>query len=1017
MKTTRDISVGTVAPLPIRTPHGVVRGMSVLLAFAPALPAATAEVNEPNDTLATATTTGLVGLGTITVTDARVGDGDWPERDVDIYSFVIGELIPLPVVLTVEVVSSDPQLDAFLRLFDGSGAELTNNDDRTFLDRDPHLQTYLLASGTYYVGISTSTSPHYDNTTDGSGRPGTGGTYTMSIFTKSGALPDSRFEPNDYIYSASPIGTESFTAVGEFIGDGDHGRRDVDIYRLTLDDPARIEVEVRTKLYGSMLDPAVRLRNCEDGISERTYVDPCLLGADDDRPNGSHEAAIAVGVLEHHDVYIMVSGAGNRRYDPATSGSGEMGSVGYYDLVVTVTYLEHSGIDEPNDSTPMAIHLSPFVTGRPEVVEIEGFIGDGPYAQFEGDRDFYEVTMLDETRFLTVDVAAESIDSALDPVVVLYDFQGRPVASNDNFGDSVDARLVLPVACIPVDPDVVSAYVMVMGTKQRFPNDPNRPDVDEVIIPPHALGDGPGSTGPYHLTLSVGSVDPCGGEPNDILSTATNTGIVDQGSYVCSRGWIGDGPCEDPELDADMWSVNVVHAPALLRVEVAACRSQPEPLDYSLIRVFDSNGVELTDTDPEAAYTTPNILQIILGSSGTYYIGVTGRSNYRYDPQVPCSVRYGYHGEYDILIALTQGSHRAAPPGSGQAAARTEAIQDGSPLFATRLDDTAAMIEVVDPGTGDVTVTFSAPEPRFSASEGLAYDGTHLYYVGVGQYPKLYQLDPLTGAVLDEFLLWVGSGYYSDATMLDGELYLLDYRGRSVHVIDPIYQRFTRTLRLGSSSGITVGGGLAALAGPDRLYVADAFDTRSIYEVDPQSGLLTNVLPPLPSDCCVPGDENTSCCADVDCCQEVCSIDAYCCDWEWDGVCAEEANDLCEVCATTPRLGNRPIALAGIGASTLYVGDWESQSLELIDRAGSNIGETPLATPIGSLAGEASVGPSADFDRDGDIDLLDYAILQRCFTGTEGIVNPGCEPGDRNGDGHVDLPDFAVFPNAATGPL
>jgi len=326
------------------------------------------------------------------------------------------------------------------------------------------------------------------------------------------------------------------------------------------------------------------------------------------------------------------------------------------------------------------------------------------------------------------------------------------------------------------------------------------------------------------------------------------------------------------------------------------------------------------------------------------------------------------------------------------------------------------MIEVVDPGTGNVTAMFSAPEPRFSASEGLAYDGTHLYYVGVGQYPKVYQLDPMTGAVLDEFVLWVGSGYYSDATMLDGELYLLDYRGRSVHVIDPVYQRFTRTLRLGSSSGITVGGGLAALAGPNRLYVADAFGTRSIYEVDPQWGLLTNVLLPLPSDCCMPGGKNTPCCADVDCCQEVCSIDAYCCDWEWDGVCAEKANDHCKVCAATSRLTNRPIALAGIGTSTLYVGDWESHSLELIDRTGTNIGEMLLTTPVGSLAGEASVGFFADFDYDGDIDLIDYGNFQRCFTGTEGILNPGCEPGDRNSNGRIDLADFATFPTTATGP-
>lgn len=57
-----------------------------------------------------------------------------------------------------------------------------------------------------------------------------------------------------------------------------------------------------------------------------------------------------------------------------------------------------------------------------------------------------------------------------------------------------------------------------------------------------------------------------------------------------------------------------------------------------------------------------------------------------------------------------------------------------------------------------------------------------------------------------------------------------------------------------------------------------------------------------------------------------------------------------------------------------------------------------------------------DGDRDGDLDLIDFGLLQSCFTGSKVQVVYGCESFDWDGDSHVDLFDYEVFLEQVTGP-
>ncbi len=66
------------------------------------------------------------------------------------------------------------------------------------------------------------------------------------------------------------------------------------------------------------------------------------------------------------------------------------------------------------------------------------------------------------------------------------------------------------------------------------------------------------------------------------------------------------------------------------------------------------------------------------------------------------------------------------------------------------------------------------------------------------------------------------------------------------------------------------------------------------------------------------------------------------------------------------------------------------------------------------LTASYSTGACGYMDGDGDIDLYDVAMWQRCFDPSQ--LPSGCRPGDFDDDGSVDLGDLAGFLGALTGP-
>jgi hypothetical protein len=58
----------------------------------------------------------------------------------------------------------------------------------------------------------------------------------------------------------------------------------------------------------------------------------------------------------------------------------------------------------------------------------------------------------------------------------------------------------------------------------------------------------------------------------------------------------------------------------------------------------------------------------------------------------------------------------------------------------------------------------------------------------------------------------------------------------------------------------------------------------------------------------------------------------------------------------------------------------------------------------------------SDFDRDGDVDMVDFAHLQRCYTGSTAQTDPTCFDACLDDDNRVNAADMALFDACYSGP-
>ncbi|MDJ0973543.1 MAG: hypothetical protein QNJ98_03720 [Planctomycetota bacterium] len=172
-------------------------------------------------------------------------------------------------------------------------------------------------------------------------------------------------------------------------------------------------------------------------------------------------------------------------------------------------------------------------------------------------------------------------------------------------------------------------------------------------------------------------------------------------------------------------------------------------------------------------------------------------------------------------------------------------------LFATTTDSANARAEAVvelDPATGAELNRFALPEvtPSGYGFDGLAFDGTHLWFITGDNTGTLYQLDPDTGAVLDSDPITPPAGAISTfdgLAALGGLVYISDGNG-FILVFDPASDTVVNSFDVATlnASVTTISGGVAGFVGLDGLVVTD-FISKTVYELDPATGIVRGSWP------------------------------------------------------------------------------------------------------------------------------------------------------------------------------
>lgn len=106
---------------------------------------------------------------------------------------------------------------------------------------------------------------------------------------------------------------------------------------------------------------------------------------------------------------------------------------------------------------------------------------------------------------------------------------------------------------------------------------------------------------------------------------------------------------------------------------------------------------------------------------------------------------------------------------------------DGSSVWAA----IGPQLIAIDPAKGDITRRLEC-----AGDAGTAFDGKHLYQIAESRIDKI---DPATGSVLASIPA-PGGGNDSGLTWAEGSLWVGDYRGRSIHQIDPETGAIRRTI-------------------------------------------------------------------------------------------------------------------------------------------------------------------------------------------------------------------------------
>jgi hypothetical protein len=371
--------------------------------------------------------------------------------DVDVYSFQAAAGAKV-TIRTNPLVDGVP-MDTFLRLFDAAGNQLTFNDDSEgyySLISD----FTLTAAGTYYVGVSAYPNGSYDPAFGGSGVPGTGGDYGLSVTVSAPvALPEMDVIGNGVAIvdgAAAPSSADGTDFGNQDVGNGVVTRTftiaNAGVGALNLTGTPLVQITgSNASDFVVTMTPSASVA-AGGSTSFQISFDPTASG------------------LRTATLSIASNDANESPYEFAIQGMG---------TVVAVP-------DVAGDTLATALNLGLPAAGGSAAAA--GRIGDGAFGAM--DVDFYSF-QASAGSTVTLQTMQPAGAAAMDTYLRLFDAAGNLLAANDDSGSyySLIANFTLAAAG--------TYYVGVSG----YPNSGYDPNVG---------GSGaPGSAGDYQLAVTL----------------------------------------------------------------------------------------------------------------------------------------------------------------------------------------------------------------------------------------------------------------------------------------------------------------------------------------------------------------------------------------------------------------------------------------------------------------------------------------------------------------------------------
>jgi hypothetical protein len=412
----------------------------------------------------------------------------------------------------------------------------------------------------------------------------------------------------DLVIADQRIGTDGSRQVGG---------ADVDVYRLTLVNPARLAATLSRPAGAAAANFAVRVF-AENGTEITSFQDA-----------GGYPAGLT-DRLGAGDYFLAVSASTNTAYNVTTGTGTTAGAVGDYTLTFAAQTPDPDGSLGGSREVEL-VEPDQFQQDGDGVVFIEGEIGrdfdafGNPLVLGARDVDIYSF-FANDTGFVDIFVTATG-QFTLDTYVEFFDADGNLQAFNDDLEDTTDSGL----------------RVAVTGGQEYFVAVANFESRNFDLLDPFGRPDDlVGSTGPYTLEMFLDN-----GDSNGTVFAADE---ITTGTLSASIGADSSGPvgaATGRSKDVDFYFLTAPSAGLLNftlggSVDLVLAISRYDPEIDDLVEFGRADGVAQS-------------LAIEVAPGDVLFIAVTGSGNDDYDWFIPASGSGGERGDYTLTTSIFTG--------------------------------------------------------------------------------------------------------------------------------------------------------------------------------------------------------------------------------------------------------------------------------------------------------------------------------------------------------------------------